>query len=158
MTFRFESATGTIEAWIDGQALAVLQAVPGFLASVESTPDDPAHDRLYPTAYADDADDHEFRRLAHGEIQKGREADRALFAETLKRLEAGRTALTTEEAEAFARTVGAARLAIAARHNMFDADDLSNLPDSPHQAIVAYLGVVQDQLVQALMDATAMQP
>jgi hypothetical protein len=158
MTFRFESATGRIEGWVDGQALAVLQAVPGFLASVESAADDPAHDRLYPTAYADDADDHEFRRLAHSEIQKAREADRGLLAEVLKRLEAGRCALTTEETEAFARSVGAARLAIAARHNMFDADDLSNLPDSPHQAIVAYLGAVQDQLVQALMDTPAMQP
>ncbi len=158
MTFRFDPVTGTIEARVDGQALAVLQAVPGFLASVDGAPDDPAHDRLYPTAYADDADDHEFRRLAHGEIQKAREADRELLAEVLERLEAGRTALSTEEAEAFARTVGAARLAIAARHNMFDADDLSDLPDSPHQAIVAYLGAVQDQLVQALMEAPAMQP
>lgn len=158
MTFRFEYATGRIEAWVDGQALAVLQTIPGFLASVDAAADDPAHDRLYPTAYADDAEDHDFRRLAHGEIQKAREADRALLAEVLKRLEADRATLTTEEAEAFARSVGAARLAIAARHDMFDADDLSDLPDSPHHAIVAYLGVVQDQLVQALLDAPAMQP
>lgn len=158
MTFRFAPATGTIEARIDGQALAVLQAVPGFLASVDTAADDPAHDRLYPTAYTDDADDHEFRRLAHGEIRRAREADRTLFAGVLERLEEGRTSLTTDEAEACARSVGAARLAIAARHDMFDADDLSELPDSPHQAIVAYLGVVQDQLVQALMETPAQQP
>jgi hypothetical protein len=156
MTFRFAPATGTIEARIDAQALAVLQAVPGFLSSVDVT-DDPAHDRLYPMAYADDADDHEFRRLAHGEIQRARESDRTCFAAVLERLENGRATLTAEEAEACARSVGAARLAIAARHNMFDADDLSDLPDSPHQAIVAYLGMVQDQLVQALLETPAMQ-
>ncbi len=156
MSFHFDPESGEIEGRVDGQALAVLHAVPAFLASVDATPDDPAHDRLYPTAYADDAEDHEFRRLSHGEIQRARETDRTQLAAVLERLADGRTVVSQDEAEACARAVGAARLAIAARHSMFDTDDLSDLPDSPHQAIVAYLGMVQDQLVHALMQTPSM--
>jgi len=157
MTFRYSSETGAVRARIDGQELAVLSAVPPLLASVDGDTADPAHDRLYPTAYANEADDREFRRLSRGEIQRGRRRDRDHLAAVLARLRDGRTELTTDEAEACARAVGAARLVIAARHGMFDGDGLPDVPTSPHEAIVAYLGMVQDELVDALLQTPAMQ-
>lgn len=156
MSFRFSAATGDIEGRVDAKELAVLSAIPSFLASIETDTDDVVLERLYPAAYAEEEDDREFRRLSHGDIQRAREVDRRHLADVLERLAAGRTTLTEREAEASARAIGAARLAIAARHGMFDEDELPREPLTPHATIVSYLGAVQDDLIEALNDTPAM--
>ncbi len=75
----------------------------------------------------------------------------------LERLEQGRAELTPGETESCVRAIGAARLAIAARHGMFDMDELDQEPSTPHATIVAFLGYVQDELVNVLMEAMEMR-
>jgi hypothetical protein len=156
MSFRYSAATERIEARVDAKELAVLSALPSFLASIETDTDDIVLDRLYPTAYAEEEDDREFRRLSHGDIQRAREVDRRHLADVLERLAAGRTDVTEIEAESSARAIGVARLAIAARHGMLDEDELLREPLTPHGTIVNYLGAVQDDLIEALNQTPAM--
>jgi len=156
MSFTFSAATGQIEARVDAHELAVLKAIPAYLASIESDSDDVVHERLYPAAYADEEEDREFRRLSHSDIQRAREVDRSRLTSVLERLAAGRTTLTEDEAESSARAMGAARLAIAARHGMFEVDELPRDPVTPHGTIVSYLGAVQVDLIEALNQTPAM--
>ncbi len=158
MSFRFSASTGRIEARLDSRELAVLGALPAFLASVEASADDVVGERLYPATYLDADEDREFRRLTHGDIQRAREADREAFASVLARLAEGRTQLTEDEAESTARAIGTARIAIAARHGMFEEEELPQHPVTPQATIVSYLGAVQDELIAAITETEAASP
>lgn len=154
MSLRFTATSAGVHARVGRQELAVLEAIPGFLSSVGADDDDdPATERLFPVAYDDDAAAAEFRRFARPEIERARELDRDVLSDVLDRLSDGEVEMTTEEAESCMRTVGAARIAIAARHDLFDAERFEAESRSPHGTIVAFLGIVQDEMVAALNDA-----
>lgn len=146
---------------------AVLAQVPALLDSVGQDEGDPAQRRLAPSARPDDAEsDREFVRLAAAELESARNLDRGVFLRTLGR-GSRRLELTVDEAEAWVRVVGDARLVIAARLGLFepgveDIDvvsvDDADEPLSPHMAMVHFFGYVQQALVEALlstMPATA---
>ena len=79
-------------------------------------------------------------------------------ADALARAGAGeRWPLETADSAKIDRALGAGAvhqgIAIAARHGMFDGPDLDGEPRSPEGVIVAFLGLVQESLVGALLDA-----
>lgn len=145
-------AAGThIEATLGQQELLLLRALPSLLVSDRAT-DDPAYERLFPVPYGNDEADREFRRLAAPEIGRARQRDAEIFAHVMERCEAGPAALSRGEAEACARAVGTGRLTVAARHGLFDQDAFDASQNTPVGAIVAFLGLVQDELVHALAE------
>jgi hypothetical protein len=133
------------------QERLLLRALPGVVSTVASE-SDPAYERLYPVPYGDDESDAEYRRLAVPEIERARDRDNDILTEVLERLEAGRATVRRDEAEACLRAVGAGRLAIAARHGFFDQSTFEAARNTPEGVVVAFLGVVQDELVTALRD------
>lgn len=144
------SATGSsVAIEIGKQERLLLGALPGVLSTVASE-SDPAYARLYPVPYGDEESDAEYRRLAVPEIARARDRDNDILSDVLQRLDAGRATLSRSEAEACLRTVGAARLAIAARHGFFDQTTFSAAEHTPEGVVVGFLGVVQDELVAAL--------
>lgn len=151
MSLDIMAAGSHIEAEAGKQELLLLGALPRLLATVAEA-DDPAYDRLYPFAYGEDDADREYRRLAVPEIERARQRDNDTFEAVLARLAGGRTTLTRDEAESCVRAVGAGRITIAARHGLFEQDAFDESVDTPQGAIVAFLGVVQDELVTALFD------
>ena len=158
MSLHFAASAFGVEAEIGRRELAVLEAIPGLLATVAAgEDDDPASLRLFPAAYGDDASEAEYRRFAASEIERAREHDRDVITEVLERLGDGSTLLTATEAECCVRAVGAARIAIAARHDMFDEDSLEAARDTPQGSIVAFLGLMQDEMLAALTDVTEAQ-
>jgi hypothetical protein len=150
MTLRFTAVAGGVDVRLGRRELAVLGALPAFLATVGVEAGDPAIDRLFPAAYQGEADDRDFRRFAAPEIERARDVDRDVFSDVLERLRNGEAHLTTDEAESCMRTVGAARIAIAARNGLFDEDRFQAASRTPEGTIVAFLGVVQDEFVAAL--------
>jgi hypothetical protein len=150
----FRATSEGVEVRIGRRELAVLDALPSLLATISAEDDDdPAVGRLFPAAYADDAAELEFRRFAGSEIQRARQEDNDVFSDVLGRLDDGSTVLSLSETEACMRSVGAARIAIAARHGLFDQDAYDTSVETPHGTIVAFLGLLQEELVAALGDA-----
>lgn len=157
MSLSITAVGAHVEAEAGRQELLLLGALPGLLATVERA-DDPAYERLHPVPYGDDEADEEFRRLTAPEIERARMRDRRVLAAVLDRLSEGRATLTRDEAECCMRAVGAARLAIAARHGFFEQSVFDDSHDSAEGVIVAFLGLVQDQLVGALSDLEGVAP
>ena len=152
MSFRVAAQGPHIRVAASGAELDVLRAVGDVVGSVGSQFDDPARDRLFPPPYGSEEDDREYHRFSHGEIEAGRSADLAIVAEVVERLEAGPAELTPEEAEGLARAVGTARIVVAARNGMFALEELPRRPVTPQETVVAFLGAVQDDVVQALLE------
>jgi hypothetical protein len=149
----FTAADAGIDVSLGPDEQVLLSQLLTLLGSVGASPDDPAADRLDPDAYRDDVDaSHEFRRLTASELTTARDMDREVFAATLPS-----SHLSVEEAEAWVRVIGDARLAIAARRGVVEGDTEweSEIDQNPDLAVVAYLGFLQARLVEALLELEA---
>ena len=150
MSLSVEVIGSGVRARADGEELTLLASLPEVLASIDLHDEDPASERLHPRAYDDASAEREFRRLADTEIVRARDADRDTLADLADRLAEGPADIAFEQAEACLRAIGTARIVIAARHGMFDEEELAFPPETPQHTIVAFLGYLQEALVDAV--------
>ncbi|HWK28213.1 MAG TPA: DUF2017 family protein [Solirubrobacter sp.] len=115
--------------------------------------DDPRVHRLYPEAYADDADaEREFRQLTHEELRSGRLA-------AVDAIEASVDAdvLSPEQLTAWMQAINALRLVLGTLLGISDDDQQLEFdpegPDAREQALYAYLGGLLDEIVDAQLEA-----
>jgi hypothetical protein len=105
-------------------------------------------------AYADDPlANSEYRRYMADEAEQADSGDMAIVMTTLSAALDG-VVLDAEEAEAWLRSVGKARLVLGDRlgvtSNAWEADD--TMEESPELALLHYLSWIQNSLVDALSD------
>lgn len=148
----FRWTDGSVEVALGPNERAALAAVASVVASVGTDGDDLARRRLSPPAYTDDrAADDEYQRLMVGELDAARSSDLSVFGSTLA---SGRTKLDPGEGESWLRVIGDARLVLAARRGVeLDDEDWEGLPDDPGLEILAWLGWIQQELVESLTPA-----
>lgn len=120
-----------------------LGALPALLATAGEE-GDPAAERLNPRAYVNDAQaEAEFRELIGSALEDARQADRDEFARSAESAE-----LTLEQAEAWLRIIGEARLVIGARLGIIE--DGWEGGNDPAYGPLHFLGRLQDELAGAL--------
>jgi hypothetical protein len=106
--------------------------------------------RLRYRAHPDDEEaDRNFRELVGDDLEGARTADRRRFLASLER-----GALDGEDADAWLRVLGEARLVLAARLGIEDEEGWETRRDGgPEMALLALLGLLQEDLVRILLDA-----
>lgn len=152
MNRRFRRTESGIELQLEPTEYAVLERVPALVGSVGADSRDPAALRLDPPVHPqDDRASAEFTRLAGGEVAQGRSADAARFERTLQ--QDSPALLTNEDAEAWVRTLGTARVALVARSGRVYDDESFAAADrhDPDLLLVDYLGGLQEELVLVLL-------
>lgn len=119
-------------------------------------PDDPVLARLLPDAYTDDPDAAgEFRRFTESGLRFGKVECAQTLLETLP-ASGGKVKLTSDQAEAWLRSLNDVRLALGVRLGVtddYDALDEDVEPDDPRFAYVQvyqWLAYIQGSLVAAL--------
>jgi hypothetical protein len=119
-------------------------------------PEDPALARLLPDAYRDDPDAAgEFRRYTEQSLRSAKQENAQAVLDTLP-ADGGPVKLAAEQAQAWLRTLNDVRLVLGVRLGVTEEfeDQWEQLdPDDPASAvfeIYAWLGAVQESLVQAL--------
>lgn len=104
----------------------------------------------------DEAANREFRRLMDSESKQARAADRSAVQLTLEQaiIDPEGTVLSLEEAEAWLRVLGEARLSLAARIGVQDAswENDRNLESDPQLQLLDYLSWLQAGLVEVLLE------
>jgi hypothetical protein len=126
----------------------VLAALLPMLLAVE--PDEPGATRLDYRAHLDDPDaEAAYRDLTAGMLDDERGRDRSEFAVTL-----GSDVLTLEEADAWLRVIGEARLVLAARLGIDeDGWEQHTGADEPiEMTVLRLLGALQEDLVEAVAE------
>ena len=115
--------------------------------------DDPRVRRLYPAAYADDAEkEDEYRRLTHEELRSARLAN-------VDAVEASIDARRCREEQltAWMQAINSLRLVLGTLLDITDDDqELGFDPDDPEartQALYGYLGGLLDEIVDAQLEA-----
>jgi hypothetical protein len=156
---RFRAVGREVEVMLSSAEAAVLARLPDLLADAGVRRSDPAWQRLNPTIYADDdGASREFERFAARERTDARAADQERFAQSLKLAAAGPTVLSREDAAAWSRVIGEARVVVAARRGLFDSGLPDQIPKDPEIALVLLLGYVQEELVTELLQTMEDQP
>ncbi len=127
----------------------LLRSLPVQLGEVLRT-NDPSLRRLFPPAYADDAEaDDEFRRLMRDELLEGKLTALRIVEET-----AHADHLTGEQLEAWLGALESLRLFLGTQLDVTEATYEQELdpddPDAPALALYAYLSWLQEQAVEAL--------
>jgi len=154
MSQPFVRTAAGIEVHIKDLEIAVLRLIPRLLDDVGEPGVDPAATRLAPDVHPDDAArSEEFRRLSREMIEDGRQEDRDIFAACLDAVEAGEP-LSPEDAEAWMRAIGEARLILGARLGIDDdgwETDRTAARSDPRIGVLHLLGHLQDALVGVLM-------
>jgi len=128
---------------------ALLASLPAQLREVLQT-DDPGLRRLFPPAYADDAEaDDEYRRLMREELLEGKLAALRVVEES-----AYAEHLTEEDLEGWLGALESLRLYLGTQLNVSDATYAEELdpddPSAPALALYGYLSWLQEQAVEAL--------
>ncbi|OFW66196.1 MAG: hypothetical protein A2Z12_07310 [Actinobacteria bacterium RBG_16_68_21] len=143
MTEPFVRTGDGVRVHLSKAEIAVLRGLPEVIAA-----DGDAGGRLDYRAHPDDPTaEARYRDLIGEDLNRLRAADRRAFTRGL-----GRGEVTVEDAEAWMRVVGEARIVLAARLGITDdgwEDDARTTRD-PEMALLAYLGYLQDALVTAL--------
>lgn len=130
--------------------VSLLVSIPDWLADVGSDPKDPAGPRLNQSAYPDDPIASAEYEVAHGAVvEEARQEDREAFAATLAAAVDG-VGLSEDEASAWMRVVGDARLALAARIGIEDDRWQRRVTKSPQMLLVHYLTHIQSSIIDAL--------
>jgi hypothetical protein len=143
--------SGQIRIRLTHHERALVQAVvAGVRARLEADPDDDGLRRLFPPAYADDAEaEREYRNLVHDELLDGRRAALRLLEDTLER-----DRLAEDEAETWLRALNDVRLVLGTALDVTEETYALELDmDSPRDrelAVFAYLSWLEEQLVAAL--------
>lgn len=126
----------------------LLEVLPELLASLGDPAADPAAARLDPAAHPGDPEaEAEYRSLVDGEMEEARRRDRQVFSDTLTAAPRG-LVMDEEQAAAWLRVVGEARLVVAARLGV-DEEGWEQAPDQ-ELAFLHYLSWLQECLVEAL--------
>jgi hypothetical protein len=113
---------------------------------------DPRVRRLYPAAYADDAEkEQEYRDLTHEELRSSRLANVDAVEGSIEA-----TVLTEEQLTAWMQAVNSLRLVLGTLLDINDDDqELAFDPDDPEartQALYGYLGGLLDEIVDAQLE------
>ena len=149
---RFVGGDDAVEIRLSAAEVAILSRLPALLGSVGSDADDPAPGRLHPRAYRDDAAGSlELIRVTKDDLAAGRAADLEVFSGQLAESADG-VVISVEDAEAWLRVLGSARIVLASRRGLFDLEDLGLASaDDPDVALVNLLGAYQQDLAEALL-------
>ena len=128
---------------------ALLASLPAQLREVMQT-DDPSLRRLFPPAYADDAEaDDEYRRLMREELLEGKLAALRVVEES-----AYAEHLTEEDLEGWLGALESLRLYLGTQLDVSEATYAEELdpddPSAPALALYGYLSWLQEQAVEAL--------
>jgi hypothetical protein len=131
---------------------ALLATLPAQLREVMQT-DDPSLRRLFPPAYADDAEaDDEYRRLMREELLEGKLAALRVVEES-----AYAEHLTEEDLEGWLGALESLRLYLGTQLDVSEATYDEELdpddPRAPALALYGYLSWLQEQAVEALSAA-----
>ena len=149
---RFRATNHGVEATLMEPEIAILARLGGLLGSAGVERGDPATSRLTPDIYPADADaSRDFHRLVGKERVEARSADRETFSRGLEAATAGPINLTSDEAGAWVRVIGEARIVLAARKGLFETGLPEEKVDDPEVAFVMFLGVVQEELVSQML-------
>jgi hypothetical protein len=133
----------------------LLQLRAELLSLLESSPDDPSLDRLFPPAYDDSQRESEYRRLMRDELVDGLRETLDVMGVT-----AGQEKLSVAEAEAWLRALTDLRLVLGSRLDVKEDTfaeglDLSD-PRAPELAVYGYLSWLQEELVEAVSAASGL--
>jgi hypothetical protein len=115
--------------------------------------DDPRVRRLYPAAYADDAEkESEYRRLTHEELRSSRLAHVDAVEASIEA-----EVLSAEQLAAWMQAINSLRLVLGTLLGITEDDqELTFDPDDPEartQALYGYLGGLLDEIVDAQLEA-----
>jgi hypothetical protein len=133
----------------------LLQLRAELLSLLESAPDDPSLERLFPPAYDDRKSDSEYQRLMRDELETG-------LRETFDVMEAtaAREKLTAAEAEEWLRALTDLRLVLGTRLDVAEDTFAEGLdladPRAPELAVYGYLSWLQEMLVAAVSEASGL--
>jgi hypothetical protein len=153
VTPRFRRTPSGVEPNLEPSEYAILERIPGLVESIGANRHDPAATRLDPPVHpGDDRASVEFSRLAGTEVAQGRSADAETFQRTLQSAQADGS-LSVEDAEAWVRTLGTARVALIARKGREFDDGSFAAADrgDPDILLVDYLGILQEDLLVVLL-------
>lgn len=128
-----------------------------LLGLLETLLDAPAPDALPTSPYKDDdAANEEFERLMASETKQARAADRSAVQLSLEQaiIDPEGTVLSVEEAEAWLRVLGEARLSLASRVGVKDSswEQDQGLENDPSIELLDYLSWLQAGLVEVLLE------
>lgn len=141
-----------IRVELPAEAVAVLSGLPAWLEHAGVDPRDPAGPRLNQSPYPDDPiASAQYEIDMDDEIDQRRREDRELFGTTLSQAVEG-TELDAEQAEAWMRVVGDARLMLATRLGVTRNEQLNDPATSPQEHLLHYLTYIQSQLIDAIGD------
>jgi uncharacterized protein DUF2017 len=151
---RVVPAGDSFELRLDERERALIRQILGDMrALLMLDADDLRVRRLYPAAYADDAEkEDEYRRLTHEELRSARLAN-------VDTVEASIDAevLTEEQLTAWMQAINSLRLVLGTLLDISDDDqELAFDPDDPEartQALYGYLGGLLDEIVDAQLEA-----
>jgi hypothetical protein len=111
--------------------------------------DDPVHERLFPSAYRDDAEaDEEFRRYTLEGLVERKSANAGRVAASIAAASDGRILLDRESTDAWLPALTDLRLVIAERLGIRSDDDLPS--DDRLGQVYYWLGELQARLIDAL--------
>ena len=140
----------------EADELAAMVGMSDSALDHEQLPDDPVLARLLPDAYSDDPDAAgEFRRFTESGLRSGKVRCAQTLLDTLP-ASGGKVKLTSQEAEAWLRSLNDVRLALGVRLGVtddYDGLDEDVEPDDPRFAYVQvyqWLAYIQGSLVAAL--------
>ena len=146
----FTSTAEGISARVGATDRLMLKRVRELLESVGAEADDPAAQRLQPTLYGhEESADANIEDMMRTELVEGRRADITIFDDALAG--SGSLTLSDEEADAFLRVLGDARLTVAARLGVEDNSWEGDLSGGLQMAFLHYLTYAQASLTEALL-------
>jgi hypothetical protein len=143
---------GDFEVKLPAEERAVLEALaPQLRELLGGDLADPNLRRLFPTAYAEDAErDREYHALVRDDL-----ADRRLASIDTLLATLDERRLTEEQLTAWMGAVNDLRLVLGTRLDVSEETELGDDPDDPDTALLAlytYLGFLLEQIVDALAE------
>lgn len=149
---RFSPLRHGIEVSLIGPEIAVLYQLGSLLGAAGVDKNDPARDRLIPRIYPDDERaSRDFDRFGEKERVEVRSVDRERFNQGLDNAVGGPLVLSDDDAAAWARVLGEARIVLAARKGLFETGMPEPRGRDPEVALVTFLGILQEELVGAML-------
>jgi uncharacterized protein DUF2017 len=151
---RIAPAAGGYALRLDDRERALIRQILGDMrALLMLDADDPRVRRLYPAAYADDAEKEDaYRRLTHEDLRSARLANVDAVEASVDA-----TTLSEEQLTAWMQAINSLRLVLGTLLDISDDDqELSFDPDDPEartQALYGYLGGLLDEIVDAQLEA-----
>lgn len=144
---------GAYTVRLDDDERRLLGSLPTQLAKVvESEPGDPWLQRLFPTAYPKDPErEEEWRLLMSVDLHDKRQEQLRTLATT-----AGATTLTEEELLGWTQALNDLRLYLGTRLELSEETDLEDFESEDDQQLFilyTWLGMMQEETVQALAEA-----